>query len=242
MKKRIDVLLMERNLAETRSRAQALILSGLVFIEGKRVDKAGMMFEEDSNIRVNKRMPYVSRGAYKLKEAYEKFDLDFKDKIVVDVGSSTGGFTDFAILKGARKVFAIDVGKGQLAEKLRKDLRVEVMEETDFRSVEKLGKVDFFVVDVSFISLKKIIPKIAALRSEGSQAVLLIKPQFEVGKKEASRGKGIIKNETLRENVINEIIDFARALDFEILGITTSPIKGAKGNIEYLLWLNCSQK
>lgn len=238
MKKRIDVLVLERKLAETRTQAQALILSGLVFVDNQKIDKPGMQVDTIKEVTVKEVFPYVSRGALKLEKAAQEFDLDFQKKIIVDIGSSTGGFTDFALGRGAAKVYAVDVGRGQLAQKLRLDPRVVVMEETDFRSIEDFPeKIDFFLADVSFISLTKIIPKIIALRSPSSQAVLLIKPQFEVGKKEASRGRGIIRDPKLREETVERISNFAVSCGFEVRGLTTSPITGAKGNIEYLLWL-----
>lgn len=238
MKKRIDVLMLERKLADTRTRAQALILAGLVFVDKQKVDKPGMQVDTLKEVTLKKVFPYVSRGALKLEKAAREFSLDFREKIVVDIGSSTGGFTDFVLDQGAAKVYAVDVGRGQLAHKLRLDPRVAVMEKTDFRSIEAFPeKVDFFLADVSFISLTKIIPKIGALRSPNSQAVLLIKPQFEVGKKEADRGRGVIRNPQLRKETVEKISGFAASCGFEVLGVATSPITGAKGNIEYLLWL-----
>lgn len=238
MKKRIDILLTEKGLAESRGKAQALLMSGQVFVDGKRVDKAGATIEESLEIEVKERFPYVSRGALKIQKAYEDFSLDFKDKIICDIGSSTGGFTDFALVHGAKKVYAIDVGYGQLDQKLREDSRVVVMEKTNFRNVEKLPeKIDFFVCDVSFISLKKIIPQIRKIADYPTQSVLLIKPQFEVGKEVADKCKGVIKKEEIRVNVVEDIARFAENLGLKVKGIAESPITGAKGNKEFLLWL-----
>jgi len=303
MKKRIDILLTEKGLAESRGKAQALLMSGQVFVEGKRVDKSGTTIEENSEIEVRARFPYVSRGALKIQKAYEEFKLDFKDKVICDIGSSTGGFTDFALVHGAKKVYAIDVGWGQLDQKLREDSRVVVMEKTNFRNIDSwedfskrvilaypgskkhknesdfgqarmtVPKVDFFVCDVSFISLKKIIPKIKTIchsrppsvipaeagihdirriNSGGNldprvkpeddsscktQCVLLIKPQFEVGKETADKCKGVIKDEGIRAEVVEDIARFAESLGFKVKGLAESPITGAKGNKEFLLWL-----
>lgn len=292
MKKRLDQLLIEKGLIETRNKAQAVIMAGSVFIDGKNIDKAGTMIDVEAEIIVEQPFPYVSRGALKLEKAVSEFGLDFRNKVVCDIGSSTGGFTDFSLQNGAKKVFAIDVGTGQLAQKIREDERVVVMEKTDFRdlifcdtselkpchSCERenqealtgkciVNSIDIFVCDVSFISLKKIIPKIAELinisrRSQSGtvaeedksvkelirnskpdtqystiEAILLIKPQFEVGRKEASRGKGVITDPDLHNKVIQEIQDCALDNNFKIKGIVPSPITGAKGNKEFLLYI-----
>ena len=272
MKKRLDQIIVDRGLAESKTKAQALIMAGQVTVDGTIFDKSGKLFPEDINISVQELFPYVSRGALKLEKAFHEFSLDFEGKTVCDIGSSTGGFTDFALQQGAAKVFAIDVGTGQLAQKIREDKRVVVMERTDFRDVKLPEPVDMFVCDVSFISLKKIIPKIASLLSSPTSQIkyksvdrgsfpvgqdsrlrgndggvccaggnvdiiLLIKPQFEAGAKEVSRGKGVIKDSDLRLAIVQDIKDFAVTEGFQIIGLTESPITGAKGNVEYLLCL-----
>jgi 23S rRNA (cytidine1920-2'-O)/16S rRNA (cytidine1409-2'-O)-methyltransferase len=231
-KKRLDLLLTEKGFVQSRTKAQALIMSGLVFVDGQNHDKSGSLVDESANIHIKEKFPYVSRGALKIEEAYKHFHLNFQDKIICDIGSSTGGFSDFSLSMGASKVFAIDVGTGQLDQKIRNDDRVVVMENTDFRDVTVLSdEVDFFLADVSFISLKKIIPGIKNLMSDGSQIVLLVKPQFEVGKKEADRGKGVIRDQAIREKALGDIIVFAESLNLNKLGLVESPIKGAKGNM-----------
>ena len=238
-------------------------MSGNVYAAGHQATKSGMKYEEDAQICVKDPFPYVSRGALKLEKAYEVFDIDFTDNIVCDIGASTGGFTDFALQHGATKIFAIDVGTGQLAQKIREDHRVVVMERTDFRDVAELSEeIDIFVCDVSFISLKKIIPNIKHLilssqppsvisteveksrsldcaRDDNREVkvVLLIKPQFEAGVKEVSKGKGVIKDPELRDAIVEDIKKFATDQGFEAIGTTESPITGAKGNVEYLLYL-----
>jgi 23S rRNA (cytidine1920-2'-O)/16S rRNA (cytidine1409-2'-O)-methyltransferase len=245
MKKRLDILLVESKLADNQTQARALIMAGRVFVGGKIVDKAGKLIDENSEFTIEEKFPYVSRGASKIEKAYKKFNLDFKDKIVCDIGSSTGGFTDFALQHGAKKVYAIDVGHGQLDQKIREDNRVIVMEKTDFRDVKKLpNRIDYFLCDVSFISLKKILPQILKLIANSEQQkaeiIALIKPQFEANEKEVSRGQGVIKGSHLREEIVENISDFAKNLGFKILGQTESPILGAKGNKEYLLYLKKS--
>jgi 23S rRNA (cytidine1920-2'-O)/16S rRNA (cytidine1409-2'-O)-methyltransferase len=248
-------MLVDKGLASTKSKAQALIMSGLVFVNGQISDKSGRILPDDVHLSVKEVFPYVSRGALKLEKASQEFSLDFRGKTICDIGSSTGGFTDFALQNGATKVFAIDVGTGQLAQKIREDNRVIVMEKTDFRDVGIQGSdpyqgptlsepIDMFVCDVSFISLKKIIPKIveiiqnSKLKTRNSaELVLLIKPQFEAGAKEVSRGKGVIKDEVLRQQIVTDIQTFAIEHNFKVIGVTESPITGAKGNVEYLLYL-----
>ncbi len=241
MKKRIDLLLTEKGLAESRARAQAYLMSGQVFVDGQKVDKAGMIVEENAEIKVKEKFPYVSRGALKIEKAYKEFGLEFIGKIICDIGSSTGGFTDFALQNGAKKVFAIDVGRGQLDQKLREDPRVVVMEKTNFRDISELPeKIDYFVCDVSFISLKKIIPQIKIIADYTTEAALLIKPQFEVGKEVADKCKGVIKDEEIQQGVVEDIATFAEASGFKVKGLAESPITGAKGNKEFLIWLELS--
>jgi len=231
-------------------------MAGQVTVDGQISDKSGRPTDNDADITVKDAYPYVSRGASKLEKAYNEFGLDFAGKTVCDIGSSTGGFTDFALQHGASHVFAVDVGTGQLAQKIREDKRVVVMERTDFRDVALPEPIDIFVCDVSFISLKKIIPKISSLLSslseakdleilhdvqndnaEGVDIILLIKPQFEAGAKEVSKGKGVIRDEVLRQSIVEDIKSFAENEGFTIVGLTESPITGAKGNVEYLLYL-----
>jgi 23S rRNA (cytidine1920-2'-O)/16S rRNA (cytidine1409-2'-O)-methyltransferase len=238
MKKRLDILLVERGLSETRTKAQSLIMAGQVAIDNKVVDKPGAQVNYETEIVVKERFPYVSRGALKLEKAYNDFKINFEAKIVCDIGSSTGGFTDFALQHGAKKVFAIDVGRGQLDQKIREDSRVVSLERTDFREVRKLGdKIDYFLCDVSFISLKKILPKVKELSENETSIIALIKPQFEAGAKEVTRGKGVIKSEQVRNEIVSEIKNFAQDLGYKIEGLVESPIHGAKGNVEYLIYL-----
>ena len=243
-KSRLDQLLVDNGFAASKTKAQALIMSGQVFVDEHISDKAGRPTAVDAEITVKNAYPYVSRGASKLEKAYIEFGLDFEGKTVCDIGSSTGGFTDFALQHGASHVFAIDVGTGQLAQRIREDNRVIVMERTDFRDVTLPEPIDIFVCDVSFISLKNIIPHVAEVirnskleTRNSTDVVLLIKPQFEAGAKEASRGKGVIRDETLRQTIVEDIKTFATNEGFEVLGLVESPITGAKGNVEYLLWL-----
>ena len=237
-KKRIDQILVDNGYVDSKNKAQALIMAGQVFAAGQMIGKSGIKIDDSVDISIKELFPYVSRGALKLKKAFSEFHLDFKDKIICDIGSSTGGFTDFALQNGAQKAYAIDVGTGQLAQKIREDDRVVVMEKTDFRHVDALpDKIDYFVCDVSFISLKKIIPKIKELAQAGAEAILLIKPQFEAGVKDVSKGKGVIRDEALRLKIVQEITEFALATGCQVLGVTTSPITGAKGNVEFLLHL-----
>lgn len=238
MKKRIDILLTEKGLVESRAKAQAFLLSGQVFVNSKRVDKAGTAVEENAEIKIKEKFPFVSRGALKLKKAYEEFGLNFDGKVICDIGSSTGGFTDLSLQNGAKKAYAIDVGWGQLDQKLREDSRVVVMEKTNFRDIDELPEeIDYFVCDVSFISLKKIIPKIKEIANYPTQAILLIKPQFEVGKETADKCKGVVKDEEVQKNVVEDITTFSEKLGFKVRGLTESPITGAKGNKEFLVWL-----
>lgn len=236
VKKRLDVLVAERE-GISRTKAQALIMAGEVLVDGKPETKAGSEFEETVVVEIKEKLPYVSRGALKLKEAAQEFEVNFAGKVVADIGASTGGFTDFALQNGAAKVFAVDTGRGQIAQKLRDDERVVLFENTNVRELSGLpDHVDIFVVDVSFISLKKVLPKLVELEPR-AEAVVLVKPQFEVGKEIADKTKGVIKDEQVRMEVLKEIIRFAGELHYRIEGITESPIEGAKGNKEFLLYL-----
>ncbi len=237
-KKRIDVILFEKKYVDSRAKAQALIMSGNVIVNGEKVLKSGAKFDEENlKIEIKEIFPYVSRGALKLKSAMEYFDLFFNEKIAVDIGSSTGGFTDFMLQNGIKKVYAIDVGTNQLAYKIRMDDRVVVREKTNARYLEKSDFAplpDIAVCDVSFISLKLIFPVVARL--ECKEFVALIKPQFEVGK-DVNGFDGIVRRESDRLMAIEKVKTYALENGFKIIGITKSVIKGPKGNQEYLIYL-----
>lgn len=238
-KKRLDVLLFERGLAPTRSKAQAYIMAGEVLVNEQRVDKAGTKFTEDVAIRVKERPQFVSRGGEKLAGALADFDFDPAGLICADVGASTGGFTDCLLQNGAKRVYAIDVGYGQIAYKLREDERVVVMERTNARYVEALDeKVELVVVDASFISLNLLLPAIKQWLTQSADVIALIKPQFEAGKGEVGKG-GVVKDEDVHARVIRDVAEFAQSLGFVVQGLTISPIKGLKeGNTEFLIWLH----
>lgn len=240
MKERLDVLLVKRNLAESREKAKAIIMSGNVFVEGNREDKAGTMFEDSVGIEVKgSTLKYVSRGGLKLEKAVEVFDVALSDKICMDVGASTGGFTDCMLQNGAVKVYSVDVGHGQLAWKLRNDERVICMEKTNIRYVTDADvpdKIDFVSVDVSFISLTKILLPVKALMKEEAQIVCLIKPQFEAGREKVGK-KGVVREPEIHEEVIHMVMDYAQSIGMWLLGLDFSPVKGPEGNIEYLLWM-----
>lgn len=240
MKERLDVLLVKRNLVESREKAKAIIMSGNVFVEGQREDKAGTTFSDEVNIEIRGHtLPYVSRGGLKLEKAIDVFDVNVRDKVCTDVGSSTGGFTDCMLQNGAKKVYAIDVGRGQLAWKLRQDERVVCMEKTNIRYVtpEDLGEtIDFSSIDVSFISLTKVLEPIRNYLKEHGQIVALIKPQFEAGREKVGK-KGVVREKSTHIEVIEKVKDYAFSIGFSILNLSFSPIKGPEGNIEYLIHL-----
>ncbi len=240
MKERLDVILVNRGLAPSREKAKALIMSGNVFVKQQREDKAGTMFDENADIEIKgEKLPYVSRGGLKLEKAVKVWKPPVKDAVCMDVGSSTGGFTDCMLQNGARLVYAIDVGTNQLAWKLRQDPRVVSMEKTNIRYVtedDMPEKVDFVSIDVAFISLKKVMPAVFALMKEGAHIVCLIKPQFEAGREKVGK-KGVVRDAGVHIEVINDILSFMRGYAFEILGLDYSPIKGPEGNIEYLLYM-----
>lgn len=245
MKMRLDKLVHEKNITESREKAKALIMAGKILVNKEKIDKAGTMVEEEAEIElIGERMPYVSRGGFKLEKALQRFPINLKDKTVLDIGASTGGFTDCALQNGALKVYAVDVGYGQLDWKLRNDERVISMERTNARYLEKGSfpeEIDFITTDVAFISLTKILPAIKEiLKKDGGEAVVLIKPQFEAGKERVGR-KGVVKDPEVHKDVINKIIEFSIEEGFAIKGLTFSPIKGPEGNIEYLLWLGTSE-
>ena len=240
MKTRLDVLMVERGLAESREKAKAIIMSGNVFVDGQREDKAGASFPEKAVIEVKgSPLKYVSRGGLKLEKAMSHFDVELHDKVCMDVGSSTGGFTDCMLQNGAKKVFAVDVGNGQLAWKLRQDERVVCMEKTNIRYVtpQDIDDVlDFASVDVSFISLTKVLGPARELLADGGEMVCLIKPQFEAGREKVGK-KGVVRDKSVHEEVIDKVVSFALSIGFSVLHLEYSPIKGPEGNIEYLVHL-----
>ena len=236
-KKRLDVLLTERHYAETRSKAQAIIMSGNVYVNGQKADKPGMSFEETVEIQVRGAVcPYVSRGGLKLEKALRDFGVKPEGYVCSDSGASTGGFTDCLLQQGAKKVFAIDVGYGQLDWKIRSDERVVVMERTNIRYVtpDDLGEpLDLSVIDVSFISLKIVLPTIKTLLKPTGQVMCLIKPQFEAGKENVGK-KGVVRDPKIHKMVLDNFVELVNSLGFRILGLTFSPVKGPEGNIEFL--------
>ena len=239
-KLRLDLLLVEQGLAESRSRAQAYIMAGLVYLGEKKLDKAGMELPEDAPLTVRgKEHPWVSRGGMKLAKALEAYTLDVNGITAMDVGSSTGGFTDVLLTNGAAKVYAVDVGTGQLDPKIRNDARVVVMEQTNARHLTRdmvPDALDLIVCDASFISLTKVLPAALALARPQAKLVALIKPQFEVGKAEVSRGKGVITDPALHQWSCDTISAWLVGENWAVQGITESPIKGPKGNTEFLLY------
>lgn len=244
MKQRLDVLLVERGLAESREKAKAIIMSGNVFVEGVREDKAGTSFDEKVNIEIKGHvLPYVSRGGLKLEKAIKEFDLSVRDKVCMDVGSSTGGFTDCMLQNGAKKVYAIDVGTNQLAWKLRNDPRVVSMEKTNIRYVlpEHLQDVIAFAsIDVAFISLTKVLEPVKGVLADDGEVVCLIKPQFEAGREQVGK-KGVVRDKKVHMQVIKDIMAYVKSLNFSVLRLAYSPIKGPEGNIEYLLHIKKNQ-
>ncbi len=239
-KKRLDVILVEKGYASSRERAKSLIMSGIVFVNGQRIDKAGSTISEDSNIEIRGNdLAYVSRGGLKLEKAMQNFPISLDQKVCMDIGASTGGFTDCMLQNGAKKVFAVDVGYGQLAWKLRCDERVVNLERTNVRYLtkEQVGEsIDFISVDVSFISLTLVIPVAKTYLSENGEMVCLIKPQFEAGKENVGK-KGVVRDKQVHIDVVNKIISFALDNNFDVKGLTFSPVKGPEGNIEYLIFL-----
>ncbi len=240
MKERLDVLLVNRGLASSREKAKTIIMSGDVFVNGQREDKAGSTFDDKCDIEVRgNKLRYVSRGGLKLEKAVNEFGLSFDGMTCMDIGASTGGFTDCMLQNGAKKVYSIDVGHGQLDWKLRNDERVICMEKTNFRYIkpEDIGeKIDFASCDVSFISLTKILLAARALLKDEGRMVLLIKPQFEAGREKVGK-KGVVRDEAVHVEVIEKIVRFADICGFDILRLDYSPIKGPEGNIEYLIYL-----
>ena len=239
-KKRLDVLLTERGLQESRQRAQAVIMSGEVFVNGQRVDKPGTAVAEDAQIEIRGgTLAYVSRGGLKLEKAMATFPIDLHGAVCADIGASTGGFTDCMLQNGAEKVYAVDVGYGQLAWKLRSDPRVVCLERTNARYLtheQVPDALDFASVDVSFISLKLILPPLNGLLKDGGHAACLVKPQFEAGREKVGK-KGVVRDPAVHLEVLEHFLDHARDAGFAVLGLTYSPIRGPEGNIEYLGYL-----
>lgn len=240
-KKRLDVLLVERALADTREKAKRLIMAGLVFSEQTRLDKPGMKIDTAVQLSVKgKTMPYVGRGGLKLEKALQSFSITMKNRVMLDIGSSTGGFTDCALQHGARLSYAIDVGYNQLDWKLRSDERVVVMERTNFRYVTsdmiEYGSPDFATIDVSFISLRLILPVLSQLLIPGSDVIALVKPQFEAGRDQVGK-KGVVRDKKVHKQVLKDIVSFAELQGFRLIDLTYSPITGGDGNIEFLLHL-----
>ena len=240
MKERLDVLLVKKGLAESREKAKAIIMSGIVYVDNNKEDKAGQTFNEDALIEVRgNTLRYVSRGGLKLEKAMNCFGVTLEGKIAMDVGASTGGFTDCMLQNGAVKVYSVDVGHGQLAWKLRNDERVVCMEKTNIRYVtpdDVADKIDFASIDVSFISLKKVLPAVYDLLTDVGEVVCLIQPQFEAGREKVGK-KGVVREQSVHVEVVDMIVSFAREMGFVTLDLSYSPIKGPEGNIEYLLYI-----
>lgn len=238
-KERLDKLLVDLGLVETRTKAQALILSGTVYVNGQKSDKPGYLINSELPIEIKGNpLPYVSRGGLKLVSALDQFDITPTDWVCVDIGASTGGFTDCLLQHGAKKVYAVDVGYGQLDMKLRNDPRVVLMEKVNARYLTKQDipeSMDLATIDVSFISLKHILPVAKELLKNGGKLLALVKPQFEAGRKEIAKG-GVVKDPKVRENVLQEIVEFAKSIGFQIQGTMESPVHGPAGNVEFLLW------
>jgi len=252
-KQRLDILLVEKGIILSREKAKACIMAGKVFVDGQKVDKAGEKVSMEANIEYKgKAIPYVSRGGLKLEKAMKSFPITLEEKVCMDIGASTGGFTDCMLQNGAKKVFAVDVGYGQFAWKLRIDERVVCMERTNIRyvTIEDIGeKLDFASIDVSFISLKKIMPATLGLLKDTGEVVALIKPQFEAGREKVGK-KGVIRDIEVHKEVVFGIVDFLIESDLIVLGVGYSPIKGPEGNREYLVYFtkdknresNCSRE
>ncbi len=240
MKERLDVLLVNRGLAPSREKAKAMIMEGNVFVDQQREDKAGASFDVEAKIEVRgNTLKYVSRGGLKLEKAMTHFGITLDGKVCMDIGASTGGFTDCMLQNGAVKVYAVDVGYGQFAWKLRQDERVVCMEKTNIRYVtpeDIADRLDFASVDVSFISLTKVLGPARALLTDNGEMVCLIKPQFEAGREKVGK-KGVVRDKAVHEEVIEKVISFAIEIGFEVLNLEYSPIKGPEGNIEYLVYI-----
>lgn len=244
MKKRLDTIVFEKNFADSREKAKSLIMQGCVYVDNQKCDKPGMTYNEDCNIEVrNSKQKYVSRGGFKLEKAIKSFSINLKDKIAMDVGASTGGFTDCMLQNGCKRVYSVDVGYGQFDWNLRNDKRVVNLERTNARYLDESiisDKIEFFSVDVSFISLGLILPAIKKISSNKVSGICLIKPQFEAGKGKVGKN-GVVRDKGIHTEVINKILEYSDKNNFYASGLDYSPIKGPKGNIEYLLYL-CSDK
>lgn len=239
MKKRLDIIITERGLAESREKAKALIMSGVVYVNNIKQDKAGAEFEETADIIISESLRYVSRGGYKLEKAINKYGLDLNGCICADIGASTGGFTDCMLQNNASKVYAVDVGYGQLAWSLRNDDRVVCLERTNARYLNDTvitDKLDFFSMDVSFISVKLILPCLFGLLNENAKGVILIKPQFEAGRDKIGKN-GVVRDPAVHREVLKQITDYLADNKYAVLALDYSPIKGPKGNIEYLAFV-----
>jgi len=238
-KVRLDLLLVERGFAESREKAQAIIAAGQILVNGQKQDKAGAPVQEDADIRIlGETLPYVGRGGLKLEAALKEFSIVVQGKTALDVGASTGGFTDCLLQHGAAKVYAVDVGYGQMAWKIRQDPRVVVIERTNIRDMDVAlipEPVDIAVIDVSFISLEKVIPSVLKFLKTHAEIVALIKPQFEAGREHVGKG-GIVRDEAARDAAVNRIVDFVRNRGLDVRGVLPSPITGQDGNVEYLLY------
>lgn len=243
-KKRLDCLLFEQGLAQSREKARAMIMAGNVYVDNQKSDKPGTMLPLTAKIEVRgAALPYVSRGGLKLEKAMEQFSISLENKVCMDIGASTGGFTDCMLQNGAQRVYSVDVGYGQLAWSLRTDPRVVNLERTNARYLTREQvpeEIGFFSVDVSFISLTLILPAVRPLLAEHGQAVCLIKPQFEAGREKVGK-KGVVRDKAVHEEVIEKIRSFALENGFSVLGLTFSPVKGPEGNIEYLIYLERSE-
>ena len=240
-KERLDVVLTEQNFFDSRAKAKSMIMLGKILVDGVKIEKAGTLINRDAKIEViGQEMPFVSRGGFKLQKALEVFKIDLREKISADIGASTGGFTDCMLQHGAKKVYAVDVGYGQLAWKLRQDARVINLERTNIRNVTAENipdALDFASIDVSFISLEKVLPVVKNLLSDSGEVVALIKPQFEAGKENVGK-KGVVRDKKIHAAVIEKILHFAQEINFKICGLDFSPIKGPEGNIEFLAHLS----
>ncbi|MBQ9959556.1 MAG: TlyA family RNA methyltransferase [Oscillospiraceae bacterium] len=239
MKKRLDVLLTERGIAPSREKAKALIMSGDIYVNGQKAEKAGEEFDESCEIEAAASLRYVSRGGLKLEKTMQKYNISLADKVCADIGASTGGFTDCMLQSGAARVYAVDVGYGQLAWKLRQDERVVCLERTNARYLteEQIpDRLNFFSMDVSFISVRLILPAVTALLAEGGEGAILIKPQFEAGRGKVGKN-GVVRERATHVEVVKLITDFLLELGYGIIGLDYSPIKGPKGNIEFLAYV-----
>ena len=238
-KVRLDKLLFEKAIVESREKAKAVILEGNVLVNGMVVDKAGSLVKPDAVLAVKSRMPYVGRGGLKLEHAIKYFDIEIKGKTAMDVGASTGGFTDCLLQHGAKKVYAIDVGYGQFSWILRNDDKIVLLEKTNIRHLDHdlvFDEIDIATIDVSFISLLKVLPKVSEFLNPSGTIVALIKPQFEAGRKDVGKG-GVIRSEKKRLEIVEMIKNESEEIGFNVIGITKSPLKGPKGNVEYFIYL-----